>query len=77
MTNFGNPDPSWDYNYLWEQIINAHIKLEALIKVVTNLENSTPKDNEIITEGLTAIQALLGEAQKACNLPPLDNLLED
>lgn len=74
--NFGTPDPLWDYNYLWQELINAHTNLESLIVFISNIEDSTPEDNEVIAAKLQSIQALLGEAKKACYLPSLNNLLE-
>jgi|688.fasta_scaffold156377_5 hypothetical protein len=71
MTNskFGNPDPDWDYNHAWENLIKAHNNLGHLILFITELEDSTTENNEYIVEELQSIQASLNEAKKACHFP--------
>ncbi len=61
-SKFGTPDPSWDYNELWESLINAHTNLEELIRFITNLEDSTPENDKAIAEKLQIIIASLKEA---------------
>ena len=66
-SKFGNPDPDWDYNYLWTNLVNAHSELESLIIFITDLEDSNSENNGAIAVKLQSIREKLAEASKACD----------
>ncbi|NJN11534.1 MAG: hypothetical protein HC815_27590 [Richelia sp. RM1_1_1] len=58
------PDPAWDYSEIYHQLQKSEIKLEQLIKYMSDIENATTESDSIIKEQINDIGLTLNSTQR-------------
>ncbi|MBH8566765.1 hypothetical protein I8748_32215 [Nostoc sp. CENA67] len=78
--NYPQPDPTWIYYQVWQQVTTAHAELEKLMQYMTQCEDASVITDDEIDQSLDKVSLAMLQAGEALPLrqePQQENKLKD